>query len=105
MRTLGYSSRRVSPLDFVNGGTRTPTVGQSQTSFFRQTANRVLHRQAGSRAFGRHLRTEDTDPLSQPTIQPTKCDVSHDFRELWQSGLSCKLLKKHNVTLPRQRLR
>ena len=28
----------------------------------------------------------------QPTTQPTKCDVLCDFRVVWQSPRSCKLL-------------
>ena len=28
----------------------------------------------------------------QPTPQPTECDVLYDFRVLWQSPRSCKLL-------------
>ncbi len=31
-------------------------------------------------------------PTTQPTTQPTKCDVLCDFRVLWQSPRSCKLL-------------
>ena len=44
-----------------------------------------------------HLPTEDMDPpynfLSQPTTQPTKCHVFHDFRVIWQSPRCCKSLK------------
>jgi len=28
----------------------------------------------------------------QPTVQPTKCEVLCDFRVVWQSPRSCKLL-------------
>ncbi len=30
--------------------------------------------------------------FSQPTTQPTICDVLYDFRVVWQSPRSCKLL-------------
>ena len=40
---------------------------------------------------------EDTEKLGlrdyfQPTVQPTECDVLYDFRVLWQSPRSSKLL-------------
>ena len=32
------------------------------------------------------------DGYFQPTLQPTECDVLYDFRVLWQSPRSSKLL-------------
>ena len=32
-------------------------------------------------------------PIFQPTLQPTECDVLYNFREVWQSPRSCKLLQ------------
>src|SRR5437868_4000747 len=51
-----------------------------------------------------HARRMPCLAFSQPTIQLTKGDDLHDFRELWQSPRCCKLLKTINP-LSRQRLR
>jgi hypothetical protein len=38
-------------------------------------------------------RASESDwPILQPTLQPTECDVLYDFRNVWQSPRSCKLL-------------
>ena len=44
--------------------------------------NRALGRHERRRGLAAHL-------FSEPTTQPTKADVFHDFRELWQSPRFC----------------